>query len=90
MNLEEIISAAVEKRVAEIVSSAIERRPTDDPFTPTDIEAAVQSMVQKIALEEVRKHDVEVRSAIQKVLTDLPTTLKISAYTEIKYPKEQL
>lgn len=86
MELSEIITAAVEKRVAELVENAINHR---EEFRPTDIEQAISREVQRIAREEVPKHEVAIRTAIGNALAQLPTTFEISAYTKINLPNEQ-
>jgi hypothetical protein len=86
MNLEEIITAAVEKRISELVSQMIEHRP--EVYSTTEPERVVQNVIGAIARDEVKKHEPAIRASIQKSLAELPSTISITAYTEIKMPRD--
>lgn len=87
MDLAEIITAAVEKRVSELVDKAINGDPSYDQ-RETTIEQFLQKEVGQIAKEEVRKHSDAIRNAITSALSDNSlTTFEINAYTTIKLPK---
>lgn len=94
MNLEEIITAAVERRIADIVEEAVKRRDFSDTDkwdekqpSRTSLEGVVSRMVDEIAKEEVQKHHEMIRGAVLKTLAQEPGTIKVSAYTEIRIPR---
>jgi hypothetical protein len=88
MELTEIITAATEKRVREIVTQAINERPDHyyDALEPTGVERVVARMVEKIAQEEVAKHESEIRAAIIASISGQPSEFEVSAHTRIKLP----
>lgn len=91
MTLEEIITAATEKRVKEIIDNALHFRDAnystfDGNGNPTSIEKIVADKIGEIAKSEVVKYEGVIKDAIVATLSSSPTTFKISAYTEINVP----
>lgn len=86
MNLEEIITAAVEKRVHEIVSGLILRNTNIYSLEGSPVDKIVSEKIQEIAQEEVKKHEETIRTAIREALEKVPTSFEVSAYTKINLP----
>lgn len=85
MNLEEIITAAVEKRVTELVESAVYRyRQGADP---SSVEQTVALMVEAIASEEVQKHKERIHAAVAEALNSRTCGIELKAYATILLPE---
>lgn len=93
MNLEEIITAAVEKRITELVDAAIQRntdryRHPDDDMPNTRIEQRLDDMIRVIAATELEKHSDRIRAAIITALEAPGFGIELSAYVKIKVPSK--
>lgn len=86
MNLEEIITAAVEKRITEIVSGLVFRNTSIYCLEGSPVDKIVSEKIQEIAQEEVKKHEEAIRTAIREALEKVPTSFEVSAYTKINFP----
>lgn len=90
MKLEEIISAAVEKKVFELVNAAVTRTRWDknlyDDRTeqPSPVEQQIAMMVSKIAQEELAKHEDRIRQSISNVIMTFPSIFEIRASATLK------
>lgn len=89
MNLEEIITAAVEKRVSEMVEQAMSKQSNHwGDETPTGIERIVLQIIDGIAKEEIKKHEDILRASVVKALHDSPISFEVSAHSQIKFPPQ--
>lgn len=87
MNLEEIINAAVEKRVAEIVRKCVG---SDEPphVFETDVELQVRLRAKEIVVEELKKHEDRIRLAVAAAVGG--TTIgEVTAYMKFTIPATQ-
>lgn len=96
MDLEEIITAAVEKRIADIVNEQVNRRQEyasdrlgETELRPTPLEQVVGRMIDRIAAVQVTRHQESIKAAIEAALAGAPVSFEISAYTKIKVPPKK-
>lgn len=85
MDLAEIITAAVEKRVGDLVEHAV-THPAFGGYgeDASPIERQVQNMVSRIAEIEIKKHEDAIRGAVLVAIKDFPSSFELSVYTKIK------
>lgn len=88
MNLEQIITAAVQQKIHELVSSQIERRDNlDGRYNVTRIELIVANEIERIAKEETVKHSDAIRHAVIESLSKEPVQFEIKTYANAILPK---
>lgn len=89
MNLEEIISAAVDTKIKQLMEDCINGQKQAGYYSdesPTGIERIVLHIIDGIAKEEIKKHEDVLRAAVLKALNESPVSFEVSAHSRINFP----
>lgn len=85
MNLEEIINAAVEKRVNEIVTQCVGGKFPHN--FETDVDVIVRHRVNEIVVDELKKHEDRIRNAAANAIGGTVVG-EVTAYVKFRVPSE--